>query len=227
MFGAKITEAEYKREYEVVQRELEMGKGEPDRQLYYLSQMNRYRVNPARVPVIGYQEVIQGLSRDDVYSYYKLAYQPNNMIFSLAADLDPEVMVAAVRKHVGGAPAGRAFDRDLPAEPAVLAPRTVVATFPQLGQAKLELGFPSITLDHPDLYALDLLATILAGGDSATLVDELRDRRKLVSAVGASSYTPTYADGTFAIQMELDPENVAAATDAVLELIDVVKKDGV
>jgi zinc protease len=227
MFGAAITEDEYAREYEVVQRELEMGEGEPDSKFFELAQMNRYRVSPARVPVIGYQEVIRGLSRDDVYSYYKLAYQPNNMIFSVAADLDPEVMVAAVRRHVARAPAGRAFDRDLPQEPAVVGPRTVVATFPKLGQAKLQLGFPSITLDHPDLFALDLLSTVLAGGDSSILVEELRDKRQLVSAVGAGSYTPTYADGTFAIQMELDPDKVADATDAVLELLDAVKSEGV
>jgi zinc protease len=227
MYGAKITEDEYRREYEVVQRELEMGKGEPDRQLYYLSQMNRYRVSPARVPVIGYQEVIQGLSRDDVYSYYKLAYQPNNMVFSVAADLDPEVMVAAVRKWAGPVPPGRAFDRDIPPEPPVVSPRTAVATFPKLGQAKLELGFPSIRLDHPDLFALDLLAVALAGGDSAVMVEELRDRRQLVSAIGASSDTPTYADGTFVVAMELDPDKVAAATDAALDLIEKVKAEGI
>src|SRR5689334_11561175 len=66
MLGAKITEAEFEREREVVQRELEMGKGEPDRVFYYLTQYNRYRVNPKHVPVIGYQEVIQKLTRDDV-----------------------------------------------------------------------------------------------------------------------------------------------------------------
>lgn len=227
MFGAKITPAEYGREYEVVQRELEMGKGEPDRQLWYLSQMNRYRVSPARVPVIGYQEVIQGLSRDDVYGYYKLAYQPNNMVFSMAADLDPEAMLSAVRKFSGSMPAGRVFDHNIPQEPPVTSPRTAVATFPKLGQAKLELGFPTVRLDHPDLFALDLLATVLAAGDSSILVEELRDKRKLVSAVSASDATPTYADGTFAVNMELDAENIAPATDAALELLDAVKTEGV
>ena len=52
MLTAKITEAEFEREREVVQRELEMGQGEPDRQLYYMYRTNRYRVNPVRVPVI-------------------------------------------------------------------------------------------------------------------------------------------------------------------------------
>ena len=39
--------------------------------------------------MIGYQEVIQGLSRDDVYSYYKLAYQPNNMMFVRGREYGP------------------------------------------------------------------------------------------------------------------------------------------
>jgi zinc protease len=227
MFGAAITPAEYRREYEVVQRELEMGKGEPDRQMWYLSQMNRYRVSPARVPVIGYQAVIQGLSRDDVYNYYKLAYVPNNMVFTVAADLDPEAMLAAVRKYAGQKPAGRVFDRNIPDEPPVTSPRTVVATFPKLGQAKLEIAFPSIKLNHPDLFAMDLLATVLGSGESSILVEELRDKRKLVSAVGASDATPTYADGTFAVDMELDADKVAEATKAVLEILEKVKRDGV
>ncbi|HMB95729.1 MAG TPA: pitrilysin family protein, partial [Tepidisphaeraceae bacterium] len=71
MLGAKITPAEYAREYQVVQRELEMDKGDPDWIMWDLTQRVRYRVSPARVPVIGYQEVIQGLSRDDVYGYYQ------------------------------------------------------------------------------------------------------------------------------------------------------------
>lgn len=225
VLGASITPEEYRREYQVVQRELEKGRGEPGRQFWYLSQSNRYRISPARVPVIGYQEVIQGLSRDDVYEYYQLTYQPNNMVFSLAGDLEPEQMLQTVQKHVNEAPPGRAFSRDLPAEPPVLSPRTVVGTFPKIGQAKLELGFPTITLDHPDLYALDLLAAVLASGESSLLVEELRDKRRLVSGIDASSYTPTYVDGTFEVQMELDPEKIPAATEAVMELIERIKQE--
>ena len=117
---------------------------------------------PARVPVIGYQAVIQGLSRDDVYNYYKMTYQPNNMVFSAVGDLDPERMLAAMRKYLGPTPPGRLYDPAIPEEPPVIAPRTLAAVMPKIGQAKLELGFPTIKLEHPDLYALDLLATVLA-----------------------------------------------------------------
>ncbi len=227
LLGALITPEEYRREYQVVQRELEMGKGQPERQFSYLSSMNRYHVNPARVPVIGYQEVIQGLSRDDVYEYYKLAYQPNNMVLSIAGNLDPEVMLKAVQKYVNDAKPGREFQRALPAEPPVLAPRTVVATFPKLGRGILELAFPSIELSHPDLYALDLLASVLSDGESSLFTEELRDKKQLVYSVDVGSYTPEFADGSFEIQMRLDPKKIDAATAAVKELIESIKRDGI
>ena len=227
MLGAKITVPEYQREYQVVQRELEMGKGEPDRQFYYLAAMNRYRVSPARVPVIGYQEVIQRLSRDDVYTYYKMAYQPNNIVFAVAGNLEPAAMLAAVQKNVAGAPPGRVFSHNIEPEPPVLAPRSLVCSFPKLGQARLMLGFPSVSLNSPDLYAMDLLATVLGGGESSMMVQDLRDQRQLVSGVEVSDDTPPYASGTFAVEMQLDPDKVAPATDAALKMLDDVKEHGI
>ena len=227
MLTASITPAEYRREYQVVQRELEMGKGEPDRQFFYMAATNRYHVSPARIPVIGYQEVIQGLSRDDVYSYYKSAYQPNNMVFCVAGDIEPEKMLEAMQTHVADAPPGRVFSHNIEHEPDVVAPRASVATFPKLGEARLMLGFPSVRIDKPDLYALDLLAQALGGGQSSLFVQELRDKRQLVSGIEVSDETPSYDAGTFAVLMQLDPDKVQQATQAVLELIEQVKEKGI
>jgi zinc protease len=227
MLGALITEPEYRREYQVVQRELERNKGNPDMVFWLLTQSNRYQVNPARVPVIGYQEVIQGLKRDDVYSYYQLAYQPNNMIFSVAADMDPEEMLKILQRNLADAKPGRVFSHDIAAEPPVLSPRTIVATFPGLGQARLQLGFPSVKQSDPDMYALDLLAQILGGGESSILTEEVRDQQQLCSAIEATDDTPAYADGTFEIEMELDTPNVSTATAAVLSEIEKIKTNGV
>jgi zinc protease len=223
LLGAQITVPEYRREFQVVQRELEMGKGSPDRIFYYLSAMNRYRVNPARVPVIGYQEVIQGLSRDDVYSYYKLAYVPSNMVFCIVGDLDPELMLSTLRKYVTDAKPSRVFEHNIAAEPPVLAPRALVATFPKLGQARLLLGFPSVKMTDPDMYAMDLLATILGTGDSSMLVEQLRDKQQLVSDVTVEDDTPSFGSGTFGVQMRLDSDKVNAATTAALKILDQIQ----
>jgi zinc protease len=227
MLGALITPAEYRREYQVVQRELEKDKGEPDWVFYELTQKNRYRVSPARVPTIGYQEVIQGLSRDDVYGYYKQTYQPNNMVFAVTGDLPPEQLLKAVQKNVRNAKPGRVMSHDIEAEPPVLAPRTIVATFPKLGQARVQLAFPSVRLSSPDLYALDLLSTILGGGESSILVEKLRDQEHLVSAVDCADDTPSYVAGTFEVDMQLDSSKIGAATQAALDALDDVIKNGV
>ncbi|CAN5379104.1 pitrilysin family protein [soil metagenome] len=227
VFGALITPDEYRREYEVVQRELEMGKGDPDTVFTEMMYANRYRVNPSRVPVIGYQEVIQGLSRDDVYGYYQLAYQPQNMVFVVAGDIDPEKMLATVQRFVGDVKPGREFPHHIPAEPAVTGPRTMVATFPKLGHAQLSLCFPSVRLDNSDLYALDLLASILGDGYGAMLIETLRDDKQLVTEVAVADDTPDYVEGTFEVSMSLDPIKIKPATEEVLAIIDDIKKNGI
>jgi len=227
MLGAKITYPEYTREYQVVQRELERNKGNPDMVFWQLMQSNRYQVSPARVPVIGYQEVIQGLSRDDVYSYYQKAYQPNNMVFAVAANLDPEEMLSTMRGYLSDAKPGRAFSHDIAAEPPVLGPRTVVATFPRLGEARLSLAFPSVRLTDQDMYALDLLAEILGGGESSILAQDVRDGRRLCSVIECEDDTPAYASGSFDVELALDAEKIADATRAVIQDIEKIKADGV
>jgi zinc protease len=222
MFTASITPDEYHREYQVVQRELEMGKGEPDRQLYYMMAFNRYRVSPARVPVIGYQAVIQGLSRDDVYSYYKLAYVPNNMMFVVTGDEDPQKLLKMVEQYSDVAP-GRQFSHELQDEPTVQSPRAVVATFPNLGQARVNLAFPSVAQSSNDMYALDLLAAVMGQSESSTLVQELRDKRHLVSGISATDETPSYVQGSFDVTMLLDSDKVQEASTVVLDLLEQTK----
>jgi zinc protease len=227
MLGAKITPDEFHRERQVVQRELEMDEGEPDRVFWELSSLNRYRLSPARVPVIGYQPVIQTMTRDDVYAYYKMAYEPNNMVFAVAGDLDPETMLRAVQRFVADVPPGRAFSHDITPEPPVQSPRRMVATFPKLGQARLQLAFPTIKLSSPELYALDLLSSVLSDGESSLLVENLRDKLHLVSGISSYSMTPAYVPGSFAVTMHLNPDKIQEATKAVLALLDQVKREGI
>jgi len=226
MLTAHITAEEYERERQVVQREMEMDSGDPDWVFYHQTLRNRYLFSPARVPVIGEKSVVQRITRDDLYRWYKRAYQPNNMVFAVVGDIEPETMLRTVRKYLAGAPAGPVLAARIDDEPPPVAPRTVTAAFPSLGEARLQLAFPTVRLTHPDLYALDVLAVALGQGESSLLVEELRDKRKLVSAVSVFSDTPHYVDGTFQIDMRLPPEKIGAATAAALEIVERIRTDG-
>src|SRR2546428_81012 len=70
---------------------------------------------------------------------------------------------------------------------------------------------------HPARYPLDVLAYILANGNSARLVRHIQEEQQLVYAIQASSYTPAYAAGTLAVSAALAPEQLPAAEAAILQ----------
>ena len=80
---------------------------------------------------------------------------------------------------------------------------------PQARAGALQLAFPSVKLDTPTCIALDLLATVLGGGESSISCEEIRDKQQLVSAIAVGDDTPSYVDGTFTVDMELDPAKIA------------------
>ena len=107
--------------------------------------------------------------------------------------------------------------RNLPAEPEQLTARRHEEEYPT-DLARLAIGFKSVSLLDPDLYALDLLADMLGSGRSSRLYREMFDNRKLVYGIQAYNYTP--ADkGLFAVECTLDEANIKPAVEAIMEQI--------
>jgi zinc protease len=98
-----------------------------------------------------------------------------------------------------------------PREPPVTSPRTVVATFPEARAGEAGARVPVDSADHPDLFAMDLLATVLGSGESSILVEELRDKRSS-SARSRRSDDADLRRRHVRVDMELDPDKVAEAT---------------
>ncbi|GIX46554.1 MAG: peptidase M16 [Candidatus Tectimicrobiota bacterium] len=216
MLHSTIEEAEFEREKGVVQREIEQGLDNPLRVLFQAAQEERYKVHPARYPVIGYKELVQQITRDDLLTYYRRMYAPNNMILVVVGDVQVADALARIRQAFGGSPRRRLPVISLPEEPPQLSPRRVVKEM-DVAQAYLSLSFRTVPLTHPDLYPLDVLAFILAEGDSARLVRRLRDERQLVYRIEAASFTPAYAPGSLVVWATLAPEQLEAAEQAILQ----------
>ena len=221
-------QAAFDREWGVVQRELEMNASDPQRQGYYLFNELRYRVHPARYPIIGYQAVVQQVTRQTILDYYQQMYVPENCVVAIAGDINAAQMLDAIRREFADfAPRPKRMIT-LPKEPPVMAPRDSVKVMPSMqGPAQLKVGFPSIKLQHDDLYALDVVAAILGQGQSSRLYRQLRQEQQLVVNIGAYNATPSYADGTFVIHGQLLPENIPAARQAVWNEIRKLQKKGV
>ncbi|MCF7957090.1 MAG: insulinase family protein [Phycisphaerae bacterium] len=221
-------EDSFKREWGVVQRELEMGATDPQRQLWKLFSELRYKVHPAGYPVIGHQAIVQKLTRQNVLDYYHRMYVPDHCVIVITGDINAEKMLEAIKKEFKDFARTAKPTIVLPEEPDITAPREMVNVFPALkGPAKMILGFPSFKLQHPDVYALDTLANIMGQGKSSRLYQVLREKEQLVLGVMAANDTPYWAEGTFLVICEMDPANVAGVQTAITREIENIVKKGV
>lgn len=225
MARPEITLEDFRREHGVVQRELEMGKDNPSRQIWYAHARNFYGTHPGALPVIGRAEVTAALTHQDVLDYHRRMYTPRNMVFVVAGDVDAgEVLERTCRAFAGFAPA-RAPDLSLPAVAPVANTRRVVLTGKSVTEAMEYLSFRTIPLVHDDLYALDVLSYILTNGESSRLVRKIKREQKLVTSISSSSWTPAWGAGQFLLDFRCKVGGADAAEKAILaELAEVVAK---
>jgi zinc protease len=216
MLHSSITPEEFEREKGVVQRELEQDLDNPEQTLAQITLETRFQVHPARYPVIGYKELVQKVTRDDLVRYYHRMYTPNNMLVVVVGDVQTSEVLTHMRETFGQGERRPLPAISLPEEPPQLGKRTVVKEM-AVSQASMSLSFRTVALTHPHLYSLDVLAYILTNGSSARLVRRIQEEQQLVYAIQASSYTPAYAVGTLTVSAALAPEQVPAAEAAILQ----------
>jgi zinc protease len=184
-----------------------------------------YLRHPIRHPVIGYEDVFVNITREDLIEYYRRQYAPQNMVVTIVGDLKPFEALEEVIKLV------RDFKRVpqepsvVPEEPRQVGPRWVEREFPPAQLTRANVGFPSVSLEDPDLYPLDVLAIILGRGQSSRLYRNIKDRKKLVLSIDSSNWTPHYARGIFVISMALRYENAQKAVEALFHEIEEIQSD--
>ena len=213
VINASFPESEWGREKEVILRELSMGQDNPDRQLGELLFQTAYTRHPYRLPVIGLRDILKAVSRADLVDFYRRRYIPDNMVTVVVGDIDKD----DARKTLTATFA--AFARRpnppvyVPAEPRQTAPHFIRKAGPY-HLSRLAVAFHTVSFEDKDAPALDLLASIVGDGQSSRLVQEIKENRKLVHAISASSFTPR-DPGLFDISAELDPACETAAMQAI------------
>jgi zinc protease len=215
MLNSLITEEEFQREKGVVQREIEQDLDSPQQQLWQLLSETRYQVHPARYPVIGYKELVQQITRDDLLTYYQRMYTTNNMVLVVVGDVNTSAALDNIRQTFGQGERRRLPALSLPTEPPQVGKRSAVKEM-DIAQAHMAISFRTVPLTHADLYALDVLAYILSNGDSARLVKGIKDEQQLVYSIHSASFTPAYEQGSLSVWATLEPDQVEAAQTAIL-----------
>ncbi|OAM87053.1 peptidase M16 [Termitidicoccus mucosus] len=212
-----LPEDETAREKDVILREIDMCRDDPDQRLSEALFETAFRQHPYRYPIIGYRSLFASITRDQLLAYYRARYVPNNITLVIAGQIDPAAILPEIDRHFGSAPRALLAPVLVPGEPAQLAPRALhLHEDVEITRAGLAWQIPGLT--HPDAPLLDLLATILGGGDSSILWQTVREKKRLVHAIDAHSWTPGAA-GLFTISYTCDPARRAPAAEAVHEIL--------
>jgi zinc protease len=204
---------EVAREKDVILREIDMGRDDPEQRLGEALFETAFRQYPFRYPIIGYKEIFSGVTRDELLAYYRARYVPGNLVVVIVGAVDRAAALASVTEHFGAAPRQRSAPVYLPPEPSQLAPRAV-HRYEEVEITRAGLAWPIPGIAHEDAPVLDLLSVLLGGGDSSVLWQELREKARLVHTIDTHSWTP--ADlGLFYVSFTCDPDKREAATAAL------------
>ena len=157
----QFKETEYEREKGVILQEFQLGENNPSQRLWESFTKTAYREHPVRHPVIGEKDVFLKMNRQDLLAHYRRWYTPENMVVAVVGDVNKGEVLRAVLNLAGSLKRSANPPYVLPPEPPQLAPRSVEKALPIARLTKACLGFRTVPLTDPDLYALDVLAIIL------------------------------------------------------------------
>ena len=225
MMNSTLPEDEYVKEQEVIRREFAMGFDDPNRQSSQLLLRTVFGESPFRHPVIGYLDIYNKLTRDDVMEYYKARYAPNNLTFVIVGDVDAQKIRAQLEAFFEKYPRRPIEPLLVESEPVQIGRREAHEEFPtELTRLALTWRIPGLT--DPDTPALDLLGDVLGSGRSCLLNQKLREQLRLVHSVDAGMFS-LQTDGVWSIDAMCDPDKREAVEKEALALVEQVKKEGV
>jgi zinc protease len=216
---------ELEKEIEVVLEEIRMGEDSPGRRLYKDLLSTAFTRHPYGRSVIGTRETVKGITRANLLNFYRRWYIPQNMTLLVVGDFKREKVLEEISKSF------RDFKRHekpysrRPVEPVQVQLKVTISTM-DINEAKLGIAFHIPGLSHPDLYAIDILASILGHGRSARLYKRLKDMERVVHNISAYAMTPK-EPGAFIITAGLESNNIDKAVEGVIDVIERIRYEGV
>jgi zinc protease len=216
---------EVRKEKDVILREIAMGQDEPDQRLGETLFSTAFREHPYAHPVIGHRDVFIKVSRQDLLSYYRARYVPNNIVVVVVGNVETEDVRKLAVPHFGAATRAKIAPVYVPNEPVQLSPRSD-HRFEKVEVSRAGIAWQIPGLSHPDSPALDALAMILGEGDSSVLWQSIREKAGLVHAIDATSWNPG-STGLFYISYTCDAAKRESATAAIHGELRRLRQQGV
>ena len=226
MVNSFIRKSDLDTEMTVVRNEFENGENNPQLVLFGKMLSTAYMWHNYGKLQIGARSDIENVDIGRLQAFYRLYYQPDNAVVTVAGKFDPERALALIAKYFGPIPKpARALPRIWTEEPVQDGERT--ATLRRVGNSKfLGMMFHTVRGAHPDAVAVDVLGDVLTLAPSGRLYKALVETKK---ATAVQSWNIAGVDpGTLTLFAQIpDGEDIGPAREAMLATIADLAKNPV
>jgi predicted Zn-dependent peptidase len=226
-----IDPVEFESERTVILEELAMNDDDPEdvaHEAFFEAVLGDHALGR---PIGGTPQTITDVSRQAVWDHYKANYRPQDLVVAAAGGVDHNHLIELVEKSLSEAgwdltarnlPVGR---RGTEQANITRSHDLKVITRPT-AQANILVGMQGLVADDPRRYAMGILNTVLGGGMSSRLFQEIREKRGLAYSV--YSFNQGYSDGAvFGLYAGCSPKKTTEVTKLLLEEFNKVASDGI
>ena len=207
---AAIPDEEFALERDVVLEEIRQSQDSPDTIGFQALMANLYRQHPYGRAVLGDPAELMQRSPEDMRSFHRAHYQPENMTVIVIGNVDSATALDLVERSFKFSEPAVCPRPAIESAPPLTEIRRQQIRLPRIEQARLMMGWLGTGVtDLRSAYGLDLLSVLLASGRTSRLVRELREERQLVQNIGAS-FTLQRDSSLFALTAWLEPQHLGA-----------------
>jgi predicted Zn-dependent peptidase len=168
------------RERGVILEEIKMDEDNPDYLVHEIFTQNFWKDHPLGKPILGTKETVRTFEQQVVFDSYQRRFNPGNLIIAAAGNINHQRFVDLVTKHFQHMQAGT---NGFHSHPPKVVPRIIMRNKKSLEQVQICIGVPCHPIAHEKRYASYILNTVLGGGMSSRLFQNIRERQGLVYAI--------------------------------------------
>jgi predicted Zn-dependent peptidase len=205
-------EQDITRERGVILEEIKMDEDNPDYLVHEIFTQNFWKDHPLGRPILGTRDTVKRFERPPVFDFYRQRFSPGNVIITAAGHLNHEQFVELVSKH---------FQEMKPVSNGVhsatpkIIPKIVLRNKKALEQVQICVGVPSYPITHEKRHSSYILNTLLGGGMSSRLFQNIRERRGLAYAI-YSDLNPYRDTGCLSVYAGTSRESATKVVECIV-----------
>jgi predicted Zn-dependent peptidase len=211
------------RERGVILEEIKMDEDNPDYLVHEIFTQNFWKDHPLGLPILGTKETVRKFEQPLLLEAYRKRFNPGNIIISAAGNVDHEQFAAMVQQRFH---ALQAFQNGFHGPAPQITARIVTRNKKALEQVQICVGVPSYHISHERRYVSYVLNTLLGGGMSSRLFQNIRERQGLAYAI-YSDLNPYRDTGCLSVYAGTSQESAANVVQSIVSEFRTLKNDAV